>query len=77
MIDWIKFHHATSIISTMKAEEPWVEESREFFGLIIILTVMAINFLRGNKKKMLYEYNEIQNRLSTDIVYSLQQLHKL
>lgn len=50
IIDWIKFHNASSIASTMKAETPWVEESREFFGLVIILTVMAINYRKLFKK---------------------------
>ncbi|MEI6088366.1 MAG: transmembrane 220 family protein [Bacteroidota bacterium] len=49
VIDWIRYHQATSIASTMKAEQPWVEETREFFGLIIILVVLAINFIKGNK----------------------------
>lgn len=46
IIDWIQFHNATSIAATMKAEQPWVEESREFFGLMIILVVMAINYFK-------------------------------
>lgn len=50
IIDWIKYHNASSIASTMKAETPWVEESREFFGLVIILTVMAINYRKLFKK---------------------------
>ncbi len=49
VIDWIKYHQATSIAATMKAEQPWVEESREFFGLVIILVVMAINYLQLKK----------------------------
>ncbi len=49
IVDWIKFHNATSIAATMKAEQPWVEESREFFGLVIILGVMAINYFRSKK----------------------------
>jgi hypothetical protein len=50
VIDWIKYHNASSIASTMKAETPWVEESREFFGLVIILIVMAINYKKIFKK---------------------------
>ncbi len=50
IIDWIKFHNASGIASTMKAETPWVEESREFFGLAIILIVMAINYKKTFKK---------------------------
>lgn len=49
VIDWIKYHQASSIASTMKAELPWIEETREFFGLVIILVVLAINFLKRNK----------------------------
>jgi hypothetical protein len=49
VIDWIKYHQASSIASTMKAELPWVEETREFFGLVIILIVLAINYRIGNK----------------------------
>jgi hypothetical protein len=47
IIDWIQFHNASNIASTMKAEKPWIEESREFFGLLIILIVLGINY---NKK---------------------------
>ena len=49
IIDWIKFHNASSIAATMKAEVPWVEESREFFGLSIILAVMAFNYYKSKK----------------------------
>jgi hypothetical protein len=30
----------------MKAEKPWIEESREFFGLVIILIVLGINYIQ-------------------------------
>jgi hypothetical protein len=52
ILDWIKYHNATSIAATMKAEQPWVEESREFFGLVIILAVMAINYFKGKKPNL-------------------------
>jgi hypothetical protein len=42
--DWIVQHHAESIAATMKAEKPWVEESREFFGLLIMIIVLGINY---------------------------------
>ncbi len=51
ILDWIKYHDASSIASTMKAEQPWVEESREFFGLVIILGVLAINYFKAFLKK--------------------------
>ncbi|PWK77645.1 transmembrane family 220 protein [Mucilaginibacter oryzae] len=45
LIDWFKFHHAESLVQTMKAEKPWVEEVREFFGLVICITVLGINWI--------------------------------
>ena len=44
LVDWIKLHHAENIAGTMKAEQPWIEESREFFGLVILIAVLAINY---------------------------------
>jgi hypothetical protein len=49
IIDWVQFHNASNIASTMKAETPWIEESREFFGLTIILIVLSINYYKDNK----------------------------
>ena len=46
IIDWVQFHNASNIASTMKAEKPWIEESREFFGLLIILIVLGINYIK-------------------------------
>jgi hypothetical protein len=44
LVDWIKLHHAENIAGTMKAEQPWIEESREFFGLIILIIVLLVNY---------------------------------
>ena len=46
IIDWVQFHNASNIASSMKAEKPWIEESREFFGLLIILIVLGINYIQ-------------------------------
>jgi hypothetical protein len=51
VIDWLRFHDAANIAATMKAEQPWIEESREFFGLVIILIVLFINFKKFIKSK--------------------------
>ena len=51
IIDWIQFHNASNIASTMKTEKPWIEESREFFGLVIILIVLCINYFKTNKNQ--------------------------
>jgi len=49
LIDWVNIHHAENIAETMKAEKPWVEESREFFGLVIIISVLVTNYFYGKK----------------------------
>jgi len=51
VIDWMRFHDAANIAATMKAEQPWIEESREFFGLAIILIVLFINYKKFIKSK--------------------------
>lgn len=44
LIDWIQQHNAENIAETMKAGKPWIEESREFFGLIILIVVLIIDY---------------------------------
>jgi hypothetical protein len=48
--DWLTKHHAENIAGEMKATQPWIEESREFFGLLILIVVLAINFFYGRRK---------------------------
>ena len=52
VLDWINKHNAEDIASTMKAEKPWIEETREFFGLIILIVVLTINFYYSKKRKL-------------------------
>ncbi len=47
--DWITKHQTQNIAETMKAATPWIEESREFFGLVIIIIVLAINYFYSSK----------------------------
>jgi len=51
LLDWITKHNAQNIAGTMKAETPWVEETREFFGLVIVITVLAINYVYLNRQR--------------------------
>lgn len=50
LLDWIKLHHAQNITVGMQAEQPWVEEVREFFGLVILIVVLSINYFLAGKK---------------------------
>lgn len=49
VISWAKDHDAESLVQTMKAERPWIEETREFGGLIILFISMLINYIRAKK----------------------------
>jgi len=50
LIDWITIHHEENIAETMKAEKPWIEETREFFGLVILILVLLIDFFYAKAK---------------------------
>ena len=50
VIDWISQHNAENIAETMKAGKPWIEESREFFGLVILIIVLVINYRYAVRK---------------------------
>ena len=56
VLDWLQEHQSDSMVQSMKATKPWIEESREFFGLVILIIVLAINwiyFRRLNNKRQL------------------------
>lgn len=54
VLNWMNEHEAENIAQSMKATRPWIEETREFFGLTIILVVLLINryWLRQKKKPL-------------------------
>jgi hypothetical protein len=51
VLDWIQKHHAENIAHTMKAETPWIEETREFFGLIILIAILLMNYFYSRKMR--------------------------
>ena len=34
----------------MKATTPWIEDTREFFGLLILIVVLAVNYFYAKRK---------------------------
>lgn len=52
VLDWIREHHSESIVQSMKATRPWIEETREFFGLVIVMAVLIINMVWLRKKRV-------------------------
>jgi Transmembrane family 220, helix len=51
VLDWIRKYKAENIAETMKAEKPWIEETREFFGLVILIVVLLINYFYARRRK--------------------------
>lgn len=50
VLDWIQEHNAESITESMKATKPWIEETREFFGLVILIAVLVIDYFYCKRK---------------------------
>ena len=51
VLDWVEKHDAENIVQTMKATKPWIEETREFLGLLILVVVLLINYFYVKKKE--------------------------
>jgi hypothetical protein len=53
VLSWATEHNAENIAQSMKATKPWIEETREFFGLLILIFVLGVNyFSRGSTRTM-------------------------
>ena len=50
VLDWMTKHDAANITGTMKADQPWIEETREFFGLVILIVVLAVDYFYWKRK---------------------------
>jgi len=47
--DWIVKYNSTNIAESMQATKPYIEKTREFFGLLIISAALAINCFAGRE----------------------------
>lgn len=52
VLDWVFEHNAESLVNSMKAEKPWIEDSREFGGLLILIIVLLVNYIKARKKAL-------------------------
>jgi H+/Cl- antiporter ClcA len=53
VLSWVNEHDAENIAASMQATKPWIEDTREFFGLLILIFALLINmiwFKKMNKK---------------------------
>lgn len=46
--DWIFKYKKPSIVETMQATKPYIEKTREFFGLLIAGAALAINYFAAS-----------------------------
>lgn len=49
--DWYQHHHTRELVQQMKADKPWIEETRELGGLLILAVVLGINWLASAKQR--------------------------
>lgn len=45
VLSWLKDHDAENIVQSMKATKPWIEETREFGGLLILIIAAVANLI--------------------------------
>ncbi len=55
VLSWVGEHDAESITQSMKATKPWIEETREFGGLLILIVVLLINMAWLRKRPSGYK----------------------
>ncbi len=51
VLAWFNQHEAESLVQSMKATKPWIEQSIEFGGLLIISIVISINMVIHKKSR--------------------------
>ena len=44
VMDWIAEYNTPSITESMQATKPYIEKTREFFGLLIAIAALAVNY---------------------------------
>lgn len=45
VLSWVNEHDAENIVQSMKATKPWIEETREFFGLLLLIIALVANMI--------------------------------
>jgi len=52
VMDWATEQQAENIAQSMAATKPWIEETREFFGLFILMIVLLINYTYASQRAL-------------------------
>ncbi|MFD2516646.1 transmembrane 220 family protein [Salinimicrobium flavum] len=51
VLSWYRDHDAENIAQSMKTDKPWIEETREFFGLLLLIFSAVLNLLNIHSRK--------------------------
>lgn len=51
VIDWYDKYDAENLVQSMKATKPWIENTREFGGLLIMIVILSVNQIREKTLK--------------------------
>lgn len=49
--EWYGGHRTGELVQSMQADKPWIEETREFGGLLILALVLSVNLLAARRKR--------------------------
>jgi len=49
--EWVNEHSSGELVQKMQADQPWIEETREVAGLLILVAVGTIQFIVAIKHK--------------------------
>ena len=52
VISWLQNGAATEVFSSMTASKPYIEQTREFMGLLIILGTLVMHFFLWRKARL-------------------------
>ena len=52
VLSWFNEHEAESLVQSMKASKPWIEETREFLGLLILIVALLANMFWFRRKTL-------------------------
>jgi len=52
VVSWYSEHNAENIVQSMKATKPWIEETREFGGLVLLIFVLGLNYTMYRKRSV-------------------------
>jgi|SRR5690606_22631458 len=50
-LEWFQQHAASDLVQSMKADKPWIEETREVMGLLILVAVLAVDWIVAARRK--------------------------